>query len=884
MAFKVFISHASQDKQFIEEQIIPCLHKSGIDTWYSSREILPAAQWQAQIRHGLEECDWFLVALSNESVCSDWVKTEVAWAFELKPRKIIPIVIDDCDPCDCHMQLKMIQHIDWSQDKDKANVQLSSVFSENGNEDEGGLSDNEREVIQKLRDLRKLPDLQELPFLFRCLCFENKGIRDRSLQVLQKIGWQEIKFAMSNIVKSSDRTTIDDILNGLALVEANTKTINVLLSLCEVLTGDQRNRAIALLGRKRLSLQLNEVSKLFTDHHLPYDLIKVLGQGVFTASYLARHKQSGQEVVVRILSPECAIEDSIRTQFVELTSRSMRYVHETLALTREVNRFSESNLYYCIRDYIQGTELQKVLNSGKIFDAAQVIDILRQIASALTPIHARSEVHNGIKPYNIFVNDDGVILGDPALSVTLVRPALKRLSYDYQYTSPETFQSNNNLSSGSDYYSLGCVAYELLCGKPPFVSDDVFELAYKHINSCIELPTSRCKSIHPAWDVFIMALLEKDVHMRPKSVAKIISMIDTLFEDVFKSEYSFSAIEPILSDAERCDILTDQTLFTLPSEEEFDVDHTVFFNKPNIEIVDTVNTDRTGKNKVGTVLKDRFELVSIIGRGGMGTVYKALDRRDIEAGNSSFIAIKIINEKYQSDANLIKNLYSETRKTQSLAHPNIVTVYDFDRDGDTIFMTMEYLEGISLKRYIHNFEKCETSEPDAFEFISGIGSALSYAHKKNIIHSDLKPGNVFIEKNNQIKVLDFGISRVIEQTLEEKDMTMFDAGNLGGNTPAYASLEILNEIDPDPADDVYALACIFYELLTGKHPFGRVSALQARQNNLKPEKIGSLSSAQWKGLLKGLVFERKNRTQTVELFLNDIQQPQKFSLRRFFLG
>ena len=272
----------------------------------------------------------------------------------------------------------------------------------------------------------------------------------------------------------------------------------------------------------------------------------------------------------------------------------------------------------------------------------------------------------------------------------------------------------------------------------------------------------------------------------------------------------------------------------------------------------------------GSVLKNRYDLLEIIGVGGMGTVYKALDRRDIEAGNSAFIAIKVLNDEFKSDPELLKALHSEARKTQSLAHPNILTVYDFDRDNQTVFMTMEYMQGATLDKIIKGHPQ-GLKKSEILLILKQICSALTYAHNRGIIHSDFKPANVFVDINNRVKVLDFGIARL--QNFSR--VGSFDAGVLGGVTPAYASLEMLEGAPPDPRDDIYALACVAYELFSGTHPFNRERINNCIKKQLQPKRIPALTNTEWAALKNALRFERANRTGTVELFLQKLENEQK---------
>ncbi len=149
-----------------------------------------------------------------------------------------------------------------------------------------------------------------------------------------------------------------------------------------------------------------------------------------------------------------------------------------------------------------------------------------------------------------------------------------------------------------------------------------------------------------------------------------------------------------------------------------------------------------------------------------------------------------------------------------------------------------------------------------------------HAHSKGIIHSDLKPGNIFATKDNA-KVLDFGIARSISSATIAGD---FDAGSLGALTPGYATLEMFEGDEPHPSDDVYAAAIIAYQLLTGKHPYNHLSAqeLATKASFTKPTKPEGLSKHQWLALESALAIQRKNRTSSIKTFLDNFTQVKKF--------
>jgi predicted Ser/Thr protein kinase len=271
----------------------------------------------------------------------------------------------------------------------------------------------------------------------------------------------------------------------------------------------------------------------------------------------------------------------------------------------------------------------------------------------------------------------------------------------------------------------------------------------------------------------------------------------------------------------------------------------------------------------GSVIKGRFMLEQQIGRGGMGLVFSAIDRRKQEARDPNpRIAIKVLYGDFQRHQDSLMALQREARKAQTLAHPNVVTVFDFDRDGPTVYMTMELLRGRSLDAVIREVRGRGVGRKAAMPIIRGIAEGLAYAHRKGIVHSDLKPGNVFVLEDGTPKLLDFGIARAVPSATAEKDV--FDAGSLGAYTEPYATQEMVEGADPHPADDVYALALIACELIAGEHPYLRNSAAKARSLGLKPRIPKELTRRECRVIEGALAFERSKRPKDAAAFVSQL--------------
>ena len=271
----------------------------------------------------------------------------------------------------------------------------------------------------------------------------------------------------------------------------------------------------------------------------------------------------------------------------------------------------------------------------------------------------------------------------------------------------------------------------------------------------------------------------------------------------------------------------------------------------------------------GAVIRRRYVLERLIGSGGMGQVWKAKDLVSEQARDPNpFVAIKLLNADFEADPDAFVSLQRETKKAQELAHPNVITVHAFDIDDETgrAFMSMELLEGETLDSVIRR-NAAGLPRIEAVPLIAGMAKGLEYAHKKGIVHSDFKPGNVFVTQGGEPKVLDFGIARAAKIAGIERLEDSFDAGTLGGLTPAYASLDMIEQQAPHPADDVYALGLVAFELLTGKHPFGRRDAKQALANGLKPARIRSIRRYEWHAIARALEFDGRKRWQSAGEFL-----------------
>jgi serine/threonine protein kinase len=214
---------------------------------------------------------------------------------------------------------------------------------------------------------------------------------------------------------------------------------------------------------------------------------------------------------------------------------------------------------------------------------------------------------------------------------------------------------------------------------------------------------------------------------------------------------------------------------------------------------------------IGRLISGRYRLIAPVGEGGMATIWRAVDEQlDRE------VAVKLLREQFGSDAGFAARFRQEARAAGSLSHPNIVPVYDYGTDTDgSQFIVMQLVEGDNLATLLRERSVLETD--DAVRVALGVASALEAAHRRGLVHRDVKPGNILITDDGDVKVTDFGIARAVA----EASMTV--TGTTLGSVH-YFSPEQARGDEVTGASDVYALGIVLYEMLTGRRPFEGDSA------------------------------------------------------------
>ncbi|HEX6255329.1 MAG TPA: Stk1 family PASTA domain-containing Ser/Thr kinase [Euzebyales bacterium] len=266
---------------------------------------------------------------------------------------------------------------------------------------------------------------------------------------------------------------------------------------------------------------------------------------------------------------------------------------------------------------------------------------------------------------------------------------------------------------------------------------------------------------------------------------------------------------------------------------------------------------------VPTLLAGRYRLLGSVGRGGMADVQRAFDEQlDRE------VAVKILHARYADDPNFLLRFRREAQSAASLNHPNIVSVYDAGETDGRPFIVMELVRGRSL-RDLTRSERITAGR--ATEIVGDAALALDYAHEHGLIHRDIKPGNIMVSTDGEVKVTDFGIARAVNAETITETAAVF-------GTAAYVSPEQAQGDTVDRRTDVYSLGCVLYELLTGRQPFHADSpvALAYQHVSTMPEPPSELSDESTPELdaitLKAMAKDPDDRYQTAREFNADLER------------
>jgi serine/threonine protein kinase len=544
---RVFISHATEDREFVEKEIISLLQRHGIQTWYSKDDIHTAVRWEQTIRLGLESCDWFLVVLTPRSVTSTWVQAEVHWALDERHNRFVPVLAEDCEWRKIHLMMRTIQFVDFRQVRGEAQRRLLECWN---------ISPVSPERDRKV----ELNAPQEL--LGR---LEGESLAD----------WvARLREDMQVRAQTGPVPRVEVYLRAFPDLASDVESILELISTERLLRREAGDDAPTGFYTERFPDQREEIEEQFafdvaldeqaaedaalddggigeiapvvpglsspaipTPPRLParYRSVRLLGQGGFADVWLCRDTQLGPRPVAIKILRQAVGGGRISARFRREAAMAAQVRHPNVCVIHDSEL--DQDPPYLVLEYVDGNTLRELLTAGSPLEIDEAVRIAREVADGCHACHEQGIVHRDLKPENIKRDSRGHI---KILDFGLARPfdpdqrpvtSDGRIVGTIDYLSPEQTQAGRvPIGAPSDQFSLGVILYEMLTGRRPFSDNDdpkgVATLI--RINECRpRSPRASRPDVDEALASIVLRMLQRDPGDRFGSMLEVVATLDS---------------------------------------------------------------------------------------------------------------------------------------------------------------------------------------------------------------------------------------------------------------------------------------------------------------------------------------------------------------------
>lgn len=551
-----------------------------------------------------------------------------------------------------------------------------------------------------------------------------------------------------------------------------------------------------------------------------YRIDRFVGRGGMASVYLATDTKLDRVVAIKVIDSRFQENASYAKRFVQEAKSIAKWRHEHIVEIYDAGE--DDGIYYYIMEYIKGADLRQVLQNhreeNRLMPHKNVIQIGRAFAEALDYIHSKGIIHRDVKPANIMLAQEKsktildsnakltdfsaepekrIVLTDFGLAMDLAGGDEKFVISSPWYTAPEQSHQSGAAVPQSDIYSLGVILFEMLVGRVPFDDPSPTSVAVQHLTLPPPIPSEENSALNAALDNVLLKALSKKPEDRYQTGKELMDALEHALRGI------------------------------------------------------SLQTD----DLQGTQL-DEYRLGELLGKGGMARVYRGVD-----VNLHRNVAIKVIDFSHRGDDDYRDRFSREAQAIAQLEHPNIVRLYRYGEDGGMFYMAMQYIEGSDLQTRMAYFKQKEEPFPydEAGRIVRGICNALDYAHQKGIIHRDVKPSNVMLDRGGHAYLTDFGLAMLANTETR---------GEIFGSPLYIAPEQAMSSASVVPQSDLYAVGVMMYEMFTGRVPFANqnplVLAMQHMSENPKPPREVNpvLDPALEHVILKAMAKEPEKRFQT----------------------
>jgi serine/threonine protein kinase len=560
-----------------------------------------------------------------------------------------------------------------------------------------------------------------------------------------------------------------------------------------------------------------------------YEVCELIGKGGQGEVYRCLHTVLKQERAVKLLRLSMADEDSI-ARFKEREIRAQASLkHDNIIQAIDWIEEPEIGVYGIVMEYLPGENLKTCIQKEGAFSVQRALDIAIQVGKALSYAHQHGIIHRDVKSANILMKDrNNVKLTDFGIARIAFADKLTRTRFmlgTVEYMSPEQIRGEKEIDARTDIYSLAIVIYEMLTGTLPFTGETDFTIQEKQLKSkpvALRKISRELKAYIPQLlDQNLMRALEKKAERRHISMNSFVRELEICFSPEIKDYY-----EQAVAAFDREDYCKAVEFFGKVKAIDSQYEEVNAYYDKAVEL-----SEKSGKKEIKTFnftgkIIGGYEICECIGRGGQGAVYRC---RHIQSQQER--AVKLLRTAFLDDSALKRFKEREANLQMSLNHDNIVKAFDWieEPEIDVYGIVMEYLPGGNLKERIK--KEGFFGVQKALDIAIQIADALNYAHQNKVIHRDVKANNILIHDSCSAKLADFGIARLLSAD-------NFTRTRLIMGTVEYMSPEqIRGDKDIDGRTDIYSLAIVLYEMLTGALPFTGNSEHTIQEKHLKKRPV-----------------------------------------------
>ena len=550
-----------------------------------------------------------------------------------------------------------------------------------------------------------------------------------------------------------------------------------------------------------------------------YQFLEILGQGSLGLAYKVQDSELNRFVVIKFL-PSAFITDQLRSRGKAIAGLQHPHIAKV---------FSDEEIdgkRFIVVEYLPGGSLKSQITAlrtvGQKLSLELIIHYARQVGEALAYAHHYGIVHGNLKTENLMLAEDANI---KITDFGLVKPCTTRGVEETICVAEERTKDAEN-DYRSDIFSFGLLLYEMTCGELPF------------------------KTIQPEFTYEIIKAL-------PTSLKLFRSDIPDAFEHIV---WKALAREPLKVYRRTDELVTDlRSLRAGLIPQGFE----------GLQI-DGAKSAPQSDPLIRKTLAGHYSVLEKIGSGAMGVVYRARDNR-----LSRNVALKVLPTGMLANDLARQQFHREARALSQLNHPNIATIHEFDTEAGMDFLVMEYVPGTTLAQKL---AKHTLAEEEVASLGAQIVLALESAHEQGLIHRDLKPGNIMVTPKGHVKVLDFGLAKLVEpMNVSATTLSLAEPEGVVGTLP-YMSPEQLRGDKVDVRSDLYSVGAVLYEMATSRRPFPETHGprlIDAILHRLPPSPSAvnsSVSVPLEKIILKALEKEPQRRYQSDKELWTDLDR------------